>query len=94
MPDTKWDESDVERVLEWYEQEPSDALIGEEVLRDLSLVELRELFGVRPDNREDPAMYHAYPVEQSHVARIQRAVHHRLELDRFDYFVAAYQRGT
>jgi len=57
MPDTKWDESDVERVLEWYEREPGDALIGE-------------------------------------VARIQRAVHHRLELDRFDNFVAAYQRGT
>ena len=92
MPDPRWDESQVKRVLEWYEKDPGDALIGEEPLRDLRLDELRELFGVTPDDPEDPPMFYKYAVEPQHVGRVQQAVDHRVDLDRFDYLIAAYQR--
>lgn len=86
-----WSETDVERVLEWYEKDPGDALVGEETLRGLGLDELRALFGPGPD---DPVMLDVYEVEPVEVGRLQRAVDHPIDLDAFDYFVAAYQRGS
>ncbi len=87
-----WPEDDVERVLEWYVKEPGDALVGEERLKGMGLPELRELFG--PDE-EDPAMYLKYEVETpEEEAALQQAVEHRIDLDSFTYFVAAYQKGS
>lgn len=86
-----WSENDAERVLEWYEKDPGEALVGEETLRDLSLDDLRALFSPGDD---DPYMVDVYEVEAAEVDRLQRAVSHRIDLDRFDYFVAAYQRGS
>ena len=94
MPDPRWDESQVERLLEWYEKDPGDAFVGEERLRDLPLDGLRQLFGVMPDDPEDPAVFKAYAVEPQHVKRVQRAVSHQLNLGRFDYFIAARQRRS
>lgn len=87
-----WSEDQVERVLEWYEKDPGDALVGEEVLKGLGLSELRALFGVSPDD-EDPALYLPYEVEPADVATLQPAVAHPIDLDAYDYFVAAYRRG-
>ncbi len=85
-----WPEADVERVLEWYEKDPGEALVGDEPLRGISLDGLRDLFGPDP---EDPAMYDVYEVEPREVERLQQAVDHRIDLDAYDYFVAAYQKG-
>ena len=86
-----WSEDDVERVLEWYEPGAGEALVGEEPLRDITLDELRDLFSPSDD---DPAMLDVYEVEPHEVVRLQRAVTHAIDLDAFDYFVAAYQRGS
>jgi hypothetical protein len=87
-------EDQVERVLEWYEKDPGDALVGEETLRGIGLAELRELFGIGPDDPDDPDMYSTYEVEPGDVAVLQRAVEHRIDLDAYDYFVAAYRKGV
>ena len=84
-----WPESDVERVLEWYEKDPGDALVGEETLHAIELPELLALFSPDPD---DPEMYDVYEVEPKEVARLQEAVAHVIDLDAYDYFVAAYRR--
>ena len=84
-----WSEDDVERVLEWYEKDPGDALIGEEPLAGITLDELRDLFS--PDE-DDPLMVDPYEVEPAEVERLQRAVQHPIDLDAYDYFVAAYAR--
>jgi len=86
-----WSEDQVERVLEWYEKDPGDALVGEEPLRGIGLAELQALFSPSDD---DPAMYDVYEVEPAEVERLQQAVEHRIDLDAHDYFVAAYQKGT
>ncbi len=83
-------EDQVERVLEWYEKDPGEALVGEEVLTGLSLDELKALFS--PDEEEDPDMFLPYEVEKSEVARLQQAVSHSIDLDAYDYFVAAYEK--
>lgn len=82
-------ETEVERVLEWYEKDPGEALVGEEPLAGLTLADLRAAF--EPDD-EDPAMLLHYEVEPRDVARLQTAVQHRIDLDAYDYFVAAYRR--
>ena len=87
------EEALVERVLEWYEKEPGDALVGEEELKGIGLDDLRALF--RPDEDDDPDMYLTYEVETAEeAAALQRAVGHRIDLDAFVYFVAAYQKGS
>lgn len=83
-------EDQVERVLEWYEKDPGDALVGDEPLTEIPLDELVELF--RPDD-DDPLMHLVYEVEPREVGRLQRAVRHAIDLDAYDYFVAAYQKG-
>jgi hypothetical protein len=36
-------------------------------------------------------MYDCFPVAEQHVARLQKAVAHRIDLERFDYFVETYR---
>lgn len=86
-----WSENDVERVLEWYEKDPGEALVGEEPLRGIGLDDLRDLF--QPDD-DDPEMLDVYEVEPGEVERLQRAVTHLIDLEAYDYFVAAYRKGT
>jgi hypothetical protein len=85
-----WPEEQVERILEWYEKDPGDALVGEETLKGIGLAELRALFGVDP--ADDPEMVLPYEVEPQDVPTLQRAVGHRIDLDAYDYFVAAYRK--
>ena len=80
----------IERVLEWYEKDPGDALVGEETLTRLTLDDLRDLF--QPDLDDDPDLLLVYEVEPDEVARLQRAVDHPIDLDAYDYFVAAYRK--
>jgi hypothetical protein len=88
-----WTEEEVERVLEWYEKEPGEALVGEEVLHGIGLPELRAVFG--PDEEDDPDMFLPYEVEtEEEVALLQRVVEHRIDRDAYVYFVAAYRKGT
>ena len=87
-----WTEDDVERVLEWYEKEPGEALVGEEPLVGIGLADLRALF--RPDDADDPEMLLPYEVETAaEAAALQPAVAHRIDLDAYAYFVAAYRKG-
>ena len=87
-----WTEDQVERVLEWYEKDPGDALVGEEPLVGLDLAALRALLGVSEDDAEDPDLLLPYEVEPADVPVLQRAVRHRIDLDAYDYFVAAYRK--
>lgn len=83
----------VMRVLEWYPKEGEDeSIIGEEELNDISLEELRELFGVTVGETDDPLMYHVYLIAEEHLARIQKSVSHTIDLSQFEYYVAAYQK--
>ena len=83
------DEAHVERVLEWYEKEPGEALVGEERLEGIGLDDLRALF--RPD--DDPEMFLPYEVETAEeAAALQPAVRHRIDLGAYAYFVAAYRK--
>ncbi len=82
-------EDQVERVLEWYEKDPGEDLVGDEVL-GLTLADLVALF--RPD-AEDAEMHLTYEVEPAEVARLQEAVAHRIDLAAYDYFVAAYRKA-
>ena len=83
-------EDQVERVLEWYDKDPGDALVGDEPLDGIDLADLVALF--RPDD-DDPEMHLVYEVEPREVERLQQAVRHRIDLDAYDYFVAAYRKA-
>ena len=80
---------ETERVLEWYERDPGDTLVGDEVLDGVPLGTLREILSV-PD--DDPDMLDAYEVEPAEVEALQALVAHRIDLGAHDYFVAAYRR--
>ena len=82
-------ESQIERVLEWYEKDPGEALVGDETLT-MPLADLVALF--QPDD-DDPDLLDVYEVEQAEVARLQKSVAHRIDLDAHDYFVAAYRKA-
>jgi hypothetical protein len=75
----------VERMLCWFDPK-TDALIGEEPLAGIDLQGLQELFEVAPD---DP-MFDVYSVEARHVDRLQQAVRHVIDRDRYFYSVHAY----
>ena len=83
-------EDQVERVLEWYEKDPGEALVGDEPLDGMALADLIALF--QPD-AEDAEMHLVYEVEPREVERLQQAVQHRIDLGAHDYFVAAYRKA-
>jgi hypothetical protein len=82
-------EQPVDRVLEWYLPEPADDFVGEEVLVDIGLDELRAIFQPTED---DPEMLMSYEVETvEEVAALQPLVKHPIDLAKYAYFIAAYQ---
>ena len=83
-------EDQVERVLEWYEKDPGEALVGDEPLAEMALADLVALF--QPD-ADDPEMHLVYEVELREVERLQQAVRHSIDLAAHDYFVAAYRKA-
>ena len=83
-------EDQVERVLEWYEKDPGEALVGDEPLAGMALADLVALF--QPD-AEDAEMHLVYEVEPREVERLQQAVRHSIDLAAHDYFVAAYRKA-
>ena len=85
-------EDQVERVLEWYEKDPGEALVGDEPLDSLFLP-LADLVALFQPDADDPEMHLVYEVEPREVERLQIAVQHRIDLDAYDYFVAAYRRA-
>lgn len=82
----------IERVLEWYQKDPGEALVGEELLAGVDAGMLRELLDADPD--ADPDVLDTYEVEPHEVEALQPHVEHRIDLDAYDYFVAAYRRSA
>jgi hypothetical protein len=82
-------EQPVDRVLEWYEMEPGEELVGEEPLVGLGLDDLRAIFEPDDDDLEMLLPYEIETVEEA--AAVQRGVTHQIDLAAHTYFVAAYQ---
>ena len=82
-------EAEIERVLEWYEKAPGDDLVGDELLPDGSWETLVVIFDPEDD---DAGMLDAYEVEEADVVALQKLVSHRIDLAKYDYFVAAYAK--
>lgn len=74
----------VVRVLEWYEKDPGDCLIGEEVLLGVTLEELQEIFEIEKSN----PMYDCYKVEIKEANKLQNFIKTKIDTEQYNYFVA------
>lgn len=79
------DASAVSRFIEWYEKN-GDVPLGVDVLQDVSLSELQALFGQSQDN----PMYDVYPITAVHGESLQSKLSHRINLERYDYFLSCH----
>jgi len=76
-------EPKVERVLRWFEKEGNN-LVGEQVLDDVKLEQLQELFGISSEN----PMYDCYRVETSEqIEYFQKLLNFQLDIESYEYFV-------
>ena len=73
------------RELTWYEKD-GDLLVGESILTGINLITLKQLFGLLPD---DPMAY-VYPVNESHIDYLQEFTSHKINLNKYDYFLDNY----
>lgn len=72
------------RVLEWYEKDPGDRLVGEEVLLVITLEELQEIFEIEKNN----PMYDCYKVEMKEANKLLKFIKTEINAEQYDYFVA------
>jgi hypothetical protein len=79
MSEPEW----LERVVEWYEKAPGDALVSEQRLCGVQLAELQKLWSLPAT---DP-MVLCYPVGEAQRPYIEAHTGLSLRLDEFDYFV-------
>lgn len=76
-------EPKVERVLRWFEKEGNN-LVGEQVLDDVKLEQMQELFEISSEN----PMYDCYRVESSEqIEYFQKLLNFQLDLQSYEYFV-------
>lgn len=73
-------------LLRWFDP-ASEWLVGEEVLEEVDLEELRALFGLAAD---DP-VFNVYPVGDREAAALQQGLVHLINRDAYVYFVEAQQ---
>ena len=80
-------EKPVQRYLVWYNKDPFDDLVGEIQIGEKFLVELRNLFNLPLD---DP-MIDCFPVKSEQVDKLEKFVEVKINLDKYDYFIEAYE---
>jgi hypothetical protein len=76
------------RVLEWFEKDPGDALVGRAELHGATLRDLQRPWGLPAD---DP-MVDCYPVGEMQRDAVAAWAGMTLDLERADYFVSCYTR--
>jgi len=74
-----------ELILNWYKVN-GKSLAGEEVLSGLHIKNLMTILGNPIWNQ----IYHCWQIETKHIAEIQAYVGHRLDPEKYVYFVEAY----
>jgi len=74
-----------ELILNWYKVN-GKSLAGEEALSGLHIKNLMDILGNPIWNQ----IYHCWQIEAKHVAEIQPYAKHRLDPEKFVYFVEAY----
>lgn len=73
----------IDRVLRWFEKEGDD-LVGEEVINNINLKHLQNLFKIDPEN----PMYDCYSVESAEqINYMQSLLNFELDTKSYDYFV-------
>jgi len=79
-----------ELVLNWYKIN-GKSLAGEEVISGLHIKNLMTILGNPIWNQ----IYHCWQIEAKHIEEIQAYVEHRLDPEKYLYFIEAYntQRG-
>jgi hypothetical protein len=77
----------IQRILGRYFRD-SEEPQGESDVTDIPFDVLRELFHPPED---DPLMYNVYDVETAHALILQPYVKDKIDLDRFEYKIEAYQ---
>ena len=68
--------------LTWYEKK-GDKFIGETVLKEVDLDQLRNLLNIPPN---EPIVY-VYPVNEIHANFLQEVTDVKIDLDKYDYFI-------
>ena len=76
--------NNVRYILEWFEKDPGDDFIGQEDLAETELSKLKSLF----DIPSKETMAGGFKIELQHLAEVQKLVEHRIDLDKYDYFVS------
>ena len=77
--------TNVTLVLNWYEKTGND-LIGEETISDLTLDNILGLFDAPFWNKN----FQCWAVDENHIATIQPHVKHKLDMEKYAYFIEAY----
>lgn len=74
-----------ELILNWYKIN-SKCLAGEERLSGLHIQNLMEILGQPIWNQ----IYHCWQIEAKHISAIQSYTQHRIDPEKFVYFIEAY----
>ena len=89
------------RELEWFTKKRGK-LAGEEELTTITIFQLREIFNITQpfykspeepyDESYNPYMIAGYEIKEEHAKALQPYVKHKIRLDKYNYYVAAYAR--
>jgi|GEM_PF-4053100 len=101
-------EKEILRGIEWYTKKRGK-LAGEEELKGTNIMELRQFYGIKDpfvlpegvtydeayDAGYDPYMVGGcYVIDEEKAKLLQPFIGHKMKLDKYDYFLCAYQRPT
>ncbi|MCW9012356.1 MAG: hypothetical protein OQL06_01135 [Gammaproteobacteria bacterium] len=78
----KNDEHKIRVKICWYKKH-SEAQMGEEILDELTLHDLQDIFDVYINN----ALYNCWHVKTRHARALQRMTQHRIAIKNYSYFV-------
>lgn len=88
--------------LEWFQKTGEGYIVDTEELVNLDIFKLREIFGVTDSFDKDPSepydeaynpyMIAGYLVNEEYAKSLQPYVNHKIDLDKYDYFIDAYAR--
>jgi len=75
------------RMVEAYDIS-TDELVYEERVGDISIKDLKKIFGQQED---DPLYFNVYEINESNVDFFKNKVHRKIELNKYAYYLACYR---
>ena len=80
------------RYIEWYKKEGNTSIVGSEDITHIEVEFFKNDLHIVGDDNDPDLLYAVYDVPEEHAQKLQPFVQHKIDLEKYDYFIGCYTK--